>query len=178
MFTTLLMRSVAFLPNPTVLVAIMGIGVVPSELCCQKILQFLNWRWWLMQLDHIVCVSCWLMISCKYLFDEFYYIFMHCYFHSEADGWSEVYLETESRWICMWFDSVVFFYIGYFCSICAPHPTPGVALTIHLFVCPNPLAQRWCIVLLWLLYCTHRKPHAGSQAHQSAWLCGHWKCQK
>ena len=38
---------------------------------------------------------------------------------------------------------------------------------VHLSVCPMALAQKWCILGLWLLQNTNRKPHAGSQT-----VCG------
>jgi len=45
----------------------------------------------------------------------------------------------------------------------------SVNAAIHPSVCPMPIAQPRCILRLWSVQNTNRKPCAGDRAHQSAW---------
>jgi len=60
------------------------------------------------------------------------------------------------------------------------HAVEGIQQCCGPSVCVSyALAQNiWCMLGLWLLENTNRKPHIGSQTHWSAWPYGCWKWPK
>jgi len=66
--------------------------------------------------------------------------------------------------------------------LCCRHHSGGIERSwcpsVRLCVCHMPIAQKWCILELWLLWNTNRKPRAGNWIHQLSWPHGHQKWPK